>query len=291
MIRDFTRAMMTMMKKYFTICTFICIFLLIIPVLLSARDTVSVSIISYYGRVEITRAGMTDTVPPESGMALNPGDAVRTGKDSYLELSFGELHTRTVRIEERSHVVLLAGENDEVELIDGGVFTVIDKLGKGKTFQVKTPCAVCGARGTAWQTSTDGKTALVSVAQDRVFVKGVNKDGSYMKDVFWVDEGFESKIRKFEKPGKINRITGEKRDLLKSKMRMLRKRSSGTFSVGLDKMENKDKARKISNKMEDQRRESIIDRKGSEKRDDILDRSDRDDNQQEEGGGKIVIEG
>ena len=209
-----------------------------------AEDTVRV--ISAEGDVKVVPAGEKQEVPCEAGMALAQGAKVTTGRASYAELAFNETASNVVRVEEKTEVVIKLSKADQIELVDGELFTMLEDMQPGQTFQVRTPCATCGARGTAWSTRTDSKETSIAVAQDKVFVKGLNEDGTEMKEV-WVDRGFETRVKRFEKPGKLERISEARMAKMESRMKGPDKR------VAPPKEEKREKAKDLVEKKPDEK--------------------------------------
>jgi len=181
-----------------------------------------VKVTSFEGDVKIIPAGKNEQISPKKGMILRSGDAVTTGKDSYLEMAFDENDLNTVQVEADSHVVIRLDNESNVELISGKAFTVLSNLEKDEEFRIKTPAAVCGARGTGWETSTDGWVTTVSVFDNKVFLWGVEKDGRPMKKKYWVRKGYERYINKFEKPAKLRKIQRKRYDFLLSRYKKIR---------------------------------------------------------------------
>jgi hypothetical protein len=108
---------------------------------------------------------------------------------------------------------------DKIELVDGEIFALLQNLEPGEVFRVRTPCATCGARGTGWRTATTGKATEVSVFEDQVFVRGIKKDGTAMEDQYTVKEGYETKIKKFDKPQKMRKISARRLAKMKNEIK------------------------------------------------------------------------
>ena len=183
----------------------------------------SVDVISCEGDVKVLPAGEKDEVDCSPGMALDQGARVKTGRDSYAELAFNKTASNVVRVEEKTEVVIKLSKADRIELVDGELFTALEDMEPGQTFQVRTPCATCGARGTAWSTKTSAGETTVSVAQDKVFVKGLKRDGTEMKAV-WVDKGFQTRIKRFERPGRMEKISDARMAKMENKITRVMKR-------------------------------------------------------------------
>lgn len=222
----------------------------------------SVTVVSYAGDVKITPSGKDEPLECKPDMILKEGTHISTGEESYLEVAFNRSKTNVVKIKENSKVVLKLEGDEKIELIDGAVYTMLKDLKKGETFQVRTPCAVCGARGTGWATGTDGNSTNIGVFDKKVFVRGLKKDGSVREKVSWVSEGFEFNIKKFASLGKKKKMSREKLNELRKE-----------FGMG----ESKGKKGKLegfgnAGNQRERQMEGILDRKDTEKRDKMLDK-------------------
>lgn len=127
------------------------------------------------GIVEVKRAGTDEWIRARRNMPLNPGDTVRTGKNSYADLgcSSGEFTQATgsdIQLRPYS-TITVPDETLKVEkkskvrvFVDDAVRNVYALFGK-EEFEVETPSAVCGIRGTDFIVDVDeeGNTALLLV--------------------------------------------------------------------------------------------------------------------------------
>ncbi|MBU1084392.1 MAG: FecR family protein, partial [Candidatus Omnitrophica bacterium] len=151
-------------------------------------ETVMVS--SYAGSVDIVLPGSESPAEKSPGMILAKATNITTGEEAHIDIAFGRAKTNMARIGENSYVVLGPGRGEGLELTSGEVKVVLKDIKKGETFLVRTPSAVCGARGTGWQVKASGDTTAIAVFEGRVFVRGVNGDGSVREEEFWIDEGY-----------------------------------------------------------------------------------------------------
>lgn len=160
-----------------------------------------VAVIKYAGDAKVVPAGKTEPLQCRPKMLLEKGSKIITGEEAYVELAFDNNQDNIVRVGENSEVIVKIEGPDKIELIDGKVFSNLQNLKDGKTFRVRTPEAVCGARGTAWETETNSGVTNIAVLRDNVFVRGVNKDGSVMEEEKWISEKFELSVEKYHQPG------------------------------------------------------------------------------------------
>ena len=178
----------------------------------AAQDDVKV--IAYIGDVKIIPSGGAETAP-QAGMVISPGSKITTGKDSSLDMAFDKNKKNLVRVGSSSQVVVKVTGDSQIELIDGRVLATLKGL-KGGSFKVKTPSAVCGARGTGWETETNGTSTDVAVFDDQVYVSGLNPDGTPMSGETVVGEGFESTIGQGGEPGAPQHMDDARLDSLQN---------------------------------------------------------------------------
>jgi len=254
------------MKKYTinVICSLAisCIFF----ISFAFADTVKV--VSFTGDVEITPSGEAKSVKPELNMPVKTGTRIVTGKKSYLNMVFDEEKKNVVKVGENSDVVIKLEKENKIQLVDGDLYVLLEKLPAESVFEVETPCAVCGVRGTGWHTKGTKKFTDVTVFNGKVFVQGKNKDGSVMDEKFWVKEGYKVRTKKHKSPGKMTKVSRTLLNKLKNQFK-----------------NNKKRDRKGSDKFDD-RREGIIERKDEGRIDKIRDKLDE---KKESGGHYLEI--
>jgi len=188
--------------KYFLFCfTIVCLF----SVVAYGYDSY-VKVFSISGKAEVRTGDEDKWIEAQTGMTLHSGDGIKTYKDSYIDLAFDRGKKNAVRINSNTHVVLKLGKEEKMELIDGEVFSTINDLPRGSSFMLRTPTAVCGARGTDWLTKADKEKTVVEAYKDNVFARGIDKMGRPMEGREIIKHGFKSKIVRFKKPSKPTKI-------------------------------------------------------------------------------------
>jgi hypothetical protein len=250
-----------MKKTFIFLLCLVCLGVFCADTRASGEDVV---VISMAGKAKVIPAGKKKPVDCKTGMYLKAGARITTEKGAYVQIAFDELEENIVKISENSDVVLKLADGDKIELVNGQIYALLRDMEKDETFRVRTPCAVCGARGTGWRTKTDGQVTEVAVFDDKVFVRGLKKDGTAMEKFSWLGEGYKVKIKKFEGPGKKEKLSaGEIAEMEKE--------------VGLYTEKKKRKTRGIgrSNGKREEYQESILERKSEDKKESLLDRKDR----------------
>ncbi len=192
------------MKK---ICTTMLTLGVLVSIAFCARaEGQAVKILAYAGTVKVLPKGESQTLDCGVDTALFSGDTVTTGRDSYLEIALDPENMNIVKIDEASEVIIKLTEN-KIELIKGEILVLLKNLRKGGEFQVRTPTAICGARGTGWKTVANNESAEIIVFEGTVFVSGIKKDGSIMPGEYLTERGFKRRIEKFENPRKKQKIS------------------------------------------------------------------------------------
>lgn len=190
--------------KYFRFVIFVLVFLSSTAIF--ADEEPSVEIIYVSGSAGVRKAYKTTYIKAEEGMLLQTGDEIKTAQDSSLELSFDENNENVVRIESNADVVLLLKENEKIELLQGEVFSTISKLASGSSFEIRTPTAIAGARGTDWVTKVEEESTVIEAIEGDPYVKGIEKDGKPMAEETIVLTGHMTAIKRFQKPEKLKKL-------------------------------------------------------------------------------------
>jgi hypothetical protein len=127
------------------------------------------------GDVKVKSAKSDVWISAEKGMVLSKGDNLKTGPDSWAEIGFGKDFANSVKVQEKTHVIFTDLGATKINLIQGELRSLVEKLSKNMVFEIKTPVAVCGVRGTGWDTITDGKTAEADVYEQSVYFAGLGE--------------------------------------------------------------------------------------------------------------------
>lgn len=169
-------------------------------------------ILRIQGDVAIERA--QGRIPPAVGTVLSPKDKIITGAGSFIELAYDDTHKDVLRIGSDTSVVMesvVIEKQTDIFMYQGEIMLKLEKLEKGSTFKIRTPTAVAGVRGTSFAVQLRGKEkeALITDFESRIFVKGLTEDFLEMKDELFLSEGWKVRVKQFEKPSRVERITPE----------------------------------------------------------------------------------
>jgi hypothetical protein len=133
------------------------------------------------GEVKIQRQGIEEWRDATKGMFLSNGDKLKTGYGSWSELGLGKNYENAVRIQENTLIELTDLGPVEINLFQGELRALVEKLSKDETFRIRTPMSVCGVRGTGWDTNNDGEKVVVDVYENDVYFSGVSQKGGVIE--------------------------------------------------------------------------------------------------------------
>ena len=108
---------------------------------------------------------------------LNRKDEIKTKENSMCSLAFDEALKNILTIQENSHIRIDNLRPGEVFMPRGRVFSLIEDLAALGEFQVRTPVAVAGVRGTGDSVETNGRLTKVKCFEGNVYVHTLNKRG------------------------------------------------------------------------------------------------------------------
>ena len=170
------------------------------------------SVVKVLGPVSIERAGTKIT--PTAGMVLNPFDKITTGKGATIDVTYDDGLKDIVQIGSNSHAVLesdVIQKRSSIFLDKGSILLKLEKLEKGSNFMVRTPVAVAGVRGTSFGVQLKGKEAIITDYESHIYVKGLDRNFVENEDELLLSEGWEVKLKQFERPSRVFKIADDKR--------------------------------------------------------------------------------
>jgi hypothetical protein len=136
-----------------------------------AQDS-ALKVAGFEGKVQVKMAASADWVDAVVDQALNPNDAIKTGENGQAMLQFSD--KSTVALKSNTEVIVeeliwndkarKAGLNMPI----GELRAVIRKIDTPSDFKVKTPTAICGARGTVFYVMTTGTETRVFVTEGAI---------------------------------------------------------------------------------------------------------------------------
>lgn len=221
------------------------------------------------GNAEYLKSGTNLWKTLEAGKALYSGDSVRTHEDSFAEIAFDKKKENMVSILAKSHVVIRLKDEEKIELIDGEVFALVNQLPKGSTFEIRTPTAVCGARGTGWGAKANKAKTTVSAYEKDSYAKGMDESGKIMEGNLTVKQGYETIVKLFGKPSALSKISDkayEKWNSWKDTLidRIAGSRGKGMMGTNLEQLLSQKE--KMVEKQDNDRVQDRLSRRAEEKR-------------------------
>ncbi|MBF0217488.1 MAG: FecR domain-containing protein [Candidatus Omnitrophica bacterium] len=162
-------------------------------------------VISVTGDVKIVPKGRNIGVDCVMDMNANAGDWVKTGPKSSVRIAFDEAGDNVIKIEENSLVILRMDGYFKIQLLSGEMYAILEDVKSGDNFKVLTPSVVTEAMSSGWGVKSDGTQTNVVVFDNKVFVCGLNKDGTQKEEKFWINEGYQRHTVNFEDPGEAEK--------------------------------------------------------------------------------------
>ena len=163
------------------------------------------------GEVKIQEAGGTQWFAAEAGMSLTEGDTIKTGKGASLELSMDDDDNIIVSLYENSTAVLRGSSLERIEIPEGRIRSYVKKLGKGSSFEIKTPTVIAGARGSGWdvEASKEG-LSTVSAFEDVIFLKSIDDKGNVIEEKD-LNQDYRIKVSRDRRFGGLSKMNASDR--------------------------------------------------------------------------------
>lgn len=145
----------------------------------AASTDTTATLTLFAGDCFIWHAGKSDEA--DIDQPLFAGDSVRTGKESRVELSYAD--GTVIRLGENSRLVVRSqGSVRSVGLLSGKFWAKVAKLSGGSRFEVASPTAVAGVRGTVFKVEVDrDSTSRVAVEEGEVEVHNPVRQGRMVR--------------------------------------------------------------------------------------------------------------
>jgi hypothetical protein len=157
-------------------------------------------VMRYKGNVKIYPQDIDDWTYPEVGMKLKNGTKIETQETaSYIEILFDYQadgsKKNVVRVENGSSVELvkISSDNTQISLDKGELNCLLQKTEKGSKFEIKTPVAICGARGTGWKVTHNPRTTGYCF-EHRIYMQPLDGNGNPTGDKSNINEGHKKTI-------------------------------------------------------------------------------------------------
>ena len=161
-----------------------------LAILLTSVGTLQAAVIGTLrgvtGAVDIIRGGKLPALPVKNGDTVSTGDLLRTKSGAFAEVAYTD--GTVLRIAPRSRVDIgehFSGkkpDGSEIRLTRGKIQAVVDLKNAGagsgaKKFEVRTPNAIAGVRGTDFSVSHNRSVTGVFVRAGSVYSYNLNNPG------------------------------------------------------------------------------------------------------------------
>jgi len=147
-----------------------------VPPAFSQTTPLKVTIIATSGEVLVLKKDATQWQAAQPGDILTEGDTIKTLGGAKAELQFPSGSSIVLNEETSLAIESLAlktytpkkEEKTEVFLIDGKIKAIIEKLDKDRQFEIKTPTAIAGVRGTIFylNVTRESERIMTGLLQD-----------------------------------------------------------------------------------------------------------------------------
>lgn len=157
------------MKRAKALVSFLLLFSLLIPAFYQANAARVAVIKEVRGEVFVKKGNGTREFNAKEGMSLSEGDSVRTVKKSSANIVYDDGSKTTIAPSSKLTVAKLknkdAGNQTKVKVVSGKVWNSVKSLSNANDeYDVETPTAVMGVRGTHFLVTTDPITGQTSVS-------------------------------------------------------------------------------------------------------------------------------
>lgn len=181
---------------------YICLALFVFPLfpIVYSQEIKEAELTSFSGDVQVLLKGEENYSKVEEGMKFESGDEIKVNEGASAELSFNEANTNLVRLSENSDVKVSFTEDEKLELLEGEALATISELPSGSAFEIRTPTAVSGARGTDWVTKVTEEGTDIEAMEDIPYVKHFENDGTLSRQLTRISPGQMTTVKKFARP-------------------------------------------------------------------------------------------
>ncbi|HOU35754.1 MAG TPA: FecR family protein [Candidatus Omnitrophota bacterium] len=157
-------------------------------------------VIGTSGTVEVLLEGADEYTAAEEGIVLEAGDKIKTSAGGAAELSFNEANTNVVRLGENTDVAMILADDEKLEMTTGEVFASVSELAGGSSFEIRTPTAVSGARGTDWVTKVSDEGTDVEAIDSVPYVRHFESAGKKSGQMTLIQPGQMTSVKRFQPP-------------------------------------------------------------------------------------------
>ncbi|MFC1674844.1 FecR domain-containing protein [Candidatus Omnitrophota bacterium] len=152
-------------------------------------------IIDLRGNVQIKcKVGSSCWEEAQLDMLLEEESQIKTTGDSQCLLTFDQELENVVEVKENTQMTIKSVEPGEIFLPQGRVFAIIEGLSEHEKFEVKTPTATAGARGTGWSTESSKEGTKASCFENKIYVNSPRADTKNIPTGSGINVGPDGKL-------------------------------------------------------------------------------------------------
>ncbi len=155
-----------------------------------------IKVLASFGQVTVLpKDSKTNWTNVSAGMFLKKGDTIKTGPLASCDIAFDGDAKNVVGILENSDVAIVLDGQEKLSTMDAHIYARLSAIPHGSSFEIKTPQAVCGARGTGFGMKSRDKVTEALAFEDNISVR--NTYGNEEN----IEQGF---LRKIDDGGNIS---------------------------------------------------------------------------------------
>ncbi len=138
-------------------------------------------IIKIRGKVLVREQEVKPWRKAQEGEFLFDHYELMTKRRSECTISFSEKFDKALTIKQNSQVKVVDVVAGNLELPKGRIFSLIEGVENPETFQIRTPFAISGPRGTGMSVES-GEETSVRCFEGEVYVKGLDEEGNVVSE-------------------------------------------------------------------------------------------------------------
>lgn len=146
---------------------------------IAADEAPYCEVVSVTGDVQLLRKGQPAS-SVRQGMSLLQGDGLIVGKAASADLAFDPAWENTARLNSDTRVSIKSLKPVKLSMISGDIYSKLDRLPQGQSYEVKTPTSVAVVRGTKFRTThLNGFTTVFNDSEESlVYVYHLDENGN-----------------------------------------------------------------------------------------------------------------
>jgi len=152
------------------------------------------------GDVNIKKGGPSgEWRKADTSTIIEKGDTIETAEGASAEIIIGKNTEKALRVAGKSQLEFEKVNPAYLNLHKGKLLVKINSLESKSSFMVKTPTAICGAKGTAWAEEATSVSTTIAVFENKIFAQELTSSGrpAFKKHV--IIEGIQRTVAK-DKP-------------------------------------------------------------------------------------------